>query len=358
MYRAAHELSTSADRLSAEVAQCLRREVPELWETSDIARMTSENITEHIVGILAGLEHAIEPSRIDPPVADVERARRLARRGIPVSAVLRAHRLAQGIALDRLLEKLPRLTSDPELISAGARQLIATMTGYMDRTSEQGVVAFQEERDRRLRWRLTVVNEAGMRIGTTLDIARTTQELADVATEHFADLVTVDLLESALHGHTTTAEDPLLLRRLTQRSVTDGYPESTIAPQQLHTYPGGSPPDRALTTGQPSRHHLGGPPDHSAVNPELNRAVDAQPVHSTLVAPLCARGTTLGVAQFSRDRNPDLYDDDLLLAAAPPRTCAVPVSSTRAGAACSSSPSSPSTGERATPATARRSGPS
>ncbi|MCX4515368.1 hypothetical protein OHA27_34635 [Streptomyces sp. NBC_01619] len=320
--------------------------------------MTSENITEHIVGILAGLEHAIEPSRIDPPVADVERARRLARRGIPVSAVLRAHRLAQGIALDRLLEKLPRLTSDPELISAGARQLIATMTGYMDRTSEQGVVAFQEERDRRLRWRLTVVNEAGMRIGTTLDIARTTQELADVATEHFADLVTVDLLESALHGHTTTAEDPLLLRRLTQRSVTDGYPESTIAPQQLHTYPGGSPPDRALTTGQPSRHHLGGPPDHSAVNPELNRAVDAQPVHSTLVAPLCARGTTLGVAQFSRDRNPDLYDDDLLLAAAPPRTCAVPVSSTRAGAACSSSPSSPSTGERATPATARRSGPS
>lgn len=253
-----HELSRSADRLIADVERCLRREVPELWEDPGIARLTSENIAEHALGALSGLEHGVEPSRIDPPAADVERARRLARHGIPVTVMLRSYRLAQGIALDRLLEVLSRLTSDPELISAATRKLVATTTGYVDRASEQGVIAYQEERDRRLRWRLSMVNEAGLRIGTTLDIARTTQELADLATEHFADLAIVDLLDSALHGPETPAERPLVLRRLALRSVTDDRPEPTITPEQLHTYPDGSPPDRALTTGRPARHHPDG----------------------------------------------------------------------------------------------------
>ncbi|MFD9324770.1 SpoIIE family protein phosphatase [Streptomyces sp. NPDC060065] len=299
-----HELSRSADRLIADVERCLRSEVPELWEDPGIARMTSENIAEHVLGALAGLEHGVEPSRIDPPAAEVERARRLARHGIPVTAMLRGHRLAQGIALDRLLEVLSGLTSDPELISAATRKLVATTTGYVDRTSERGVMAFQEERDRRLRWRLSMVNEAGLRIGTTLDIARTTQELADLATEYFADIAIVDLLDSALHEPEAPTGKPLVLRRLTRRSVTDDHPEPTITPQQLHTYPAGSPPDRALTTGRPARHH-----------PDGSRTAEPPPVHSTLVVPLRARGTTLGVAQFSRHRNPDRYDDeDLLLA--------------------------------------------
>ncbi|MET7727344.1 SpoIIE family protein phosphatase [Streptomyces mirabilis] len=313
--RAAHEVGLSADRLIADVERCLRREVPELSKDPEIARMTSENIAEHIAGALGGLEHGIELSRIDPPGADVERARRLARRGISLSAMLRAHRLAQGIALDRLLEELPRLTSDAELISTAARKLIAATTGYVDRTSEQGVMALQEERDLRLRWRLAIVNEAGLRIGTTLDISRTTQELADLATEHFADLATVDLLDSALHGHDTPEEKPLLLRRVAERSVTEDWPEAIITRQELHTYPYGSPPDRALTTGQPSRHDLDGALDRSPVNPGPGRGVAAHQTHSTLVVPLRARGTVLGVAQFSRHRNPSFYDDeDMLLA--------------------------------------------
>ncbi|WP_405905178.1 SpoIIE family protein phosphatase [Streptomyces sp. NBC_00828] len=299
-----HELSRSADRLIADVERCLRSEVPELWEDPGMARLTSENIAEHVLGALTGLERGVDPSRIDPPAADVERARRLARHGIPVTVMLRGYRLAQGIALDRLLEVLSRLTSDPELISAATRKLVATTTGYVDRASEQGVIAYQEERDRRLRWRLSMVNEAGLRIGTTLDIARTTQELADLATEYFADLAVVDLLDSALHGPANPVERQPVLRRLALRSVTDDHPEPTITPQQLHTYPDGSPPDRALTTGRPERHH-----------PDGSRTAEPPPVHSTLVVPLRARGTTLGVAQFSRHRNPDRYDDeDLLLA--------------------------------------------
>ncbi|WP_107436376.1 GAF domain-containing protein [Streptomyces hyaluromycini] len=264
--------------------------------------MTSENVAEHIVGALIGIEFGIEPDKIEPPAADSDRARRLARRGIPVNTMLRAHRLAQAIVINRMIEALPRLTDDAELVSASARELIELATGYVDRTSEQGVVAFQEERDRRLRWRLSMVNEAGMRIGTTLDIARTAEELAGLATEHFADLATVDLLDSLLVGQDAAAGAPLTMRRYAQRSVTDDSPGTGITPKQLHSYPVSSRLHRALTTGQPGRYHADGPDDRSAI-------------HSTLAVPLRARRTTLGVAQFSRGRNPDRYDDeDLLLA--------------------------------------------
>ncbi|MFE4958597.1 SpoIIE family protein phosphatase [Streptomyces sp. NPDC056653] len=303
--RAAHELSPRADELIRDVEQCLQREVPALWDEPDIAQMTKESVAEHVIALLFGIEHGIEPRRIDQPAADAERARRLAQRGKPVTAMLRSAPLAHGRVLDRLLAELPRLTSDAESINAATRKLIALSTEYMDRTSETGVLAFQEERDRRVQWRLSVVNEAGVRVGTTLDIARTAQELADLATEHLADAVTVDLLDTS-SGDDPPAKGTLVVRRVVQQSVMDGYPETTcleaicgespVPLQQLHRYPDGSPPACALVTGQPSRHPLG-------------------PSASMLLVPLCARGTTLGVAHFFRHHKPDAYgDEDLLLA--------------------------------------------
>ena len=226
--------------------------------------------------------------------------------------MLRAFRLAQGVILDRLLQEMPRLTGDAELISAAARKLIATATGYVDRMSEHGVAAYQEERDHRLQGRLSIVNEASMRIGTTLDISRTTQELADVATERFADLVTVDLFDAVLRGDDAPAEGPFVLRRFAQRSAGEDAPESPPRPEQIHTFPAGSPPDRALVTGQPSRHHLDA---GAAAPPDVLRTADAHRIHSTLVVPLRARDRTLGVAHFLRHRTPGPFDDeDLLLA--------------------------------------------
>ncbi|MEU1000092.1 hypothetical protein [Streptomyces tibetensis] len=123
--RVADDLGPMADEVIADVVRCLRREVPELWSNPDLVRMTSENIAAHVVGVLVGLEHGIEPSEIDPPAAELERARRLARHGAPVTALLRAFRLGQGVLLDRLLAEMPRLTKDAELVSAASRLLIA-----------------------------------------------------------------------------------------------------------------------------------------------------------------------------------------------------------------------------------------
>ncbi|MFE7763896.1 SpoIIE family protein phosphatase [Streptomyces sp. NPDC057438] len=352
--RVARELVPRADELTAEVEWCLRRELPELWEHPDA--MASDNVAEHVMAVLSALRYGVDPGGIEVPDSELERVRRFARHGVPVSAVLRAFRLGQAILLDHLLEEMVRRTDDAALIGEATRSLIATATGYVDRTSEQGVVAYEEERDRRLRWRLSMVNEASMRIGTTLDITRTAQELADFATEHFADLVTVDLLHSALDAHDTPADAPPAapaLHRLARRSAAD--PDAGPIRRHTHTFPPGSPPARALTTGRPTRHRLdgvgraphegagpvdggcageGGRDDDAAAADRVARggggtagkdggpaAVDGvragrtRPVHSELVVPLRARGATLGVAQFCRDRNPDAFDDeDLLLA--------------------------------------------
>ncbi|WP_248506265.1 SpoIIE family protein phosphatase [Streptomyces sp. D2-8] len=307
MSRVARELAPRADELIADVTRRLRSDVPELWNAPDLARMTSERIVEHVAGVLAGLELGVEPSEMDPPPADADRARRLVRHGAPVTAMLRAQRLGEGVVLDRLLAELPRLTTDPEMISVTSRRLLAIATGYVDRAAEQGVLDFQKERDRRLQWRLSVVKEAGLRIGTTLDISRTAQELADLATDHFADVVTVDLLDSVVHGHGTPEPAPLVLRRVAQAPVAEDGPEPTIQVQELHTCPDESPSARALAGGQPSR--------YTAAPTDAAGAAGTPRVHSTLVVPLSARGTTLGVAHFSRYRNPDLFEDeDLLLA--------------------------------------------
>ncbi|WP_435208728.1 ATP-binding SpoIIE family protein phosphatase [Streptomyces sp. bgisy034] len=301
--RAAHELGLRTDELTAEVEQRLRLELPALWEDPDVARTAAENVVEHVVAALAGLERAIEPDLIELPSADVERARVLARHGTPLSAMLRAFRLAEETVLDRLFAELPRLSQDAEQVSAAARQLNVVSTKYVDRVSEQGVRAFQAERDRRLRWRSAMVNEASMCIGTTLDIARTTQELADFATEQFADLVTVDLLDTVLRGRDAAGESALTLRRMAQGPDADGGgPQPPIQPQELHVCPEGSPCAQALSSGRPSRHQHG-------------RRSGVPRAHSTLVVPLRARGTTLGVAEFHRYGTAAPYDDeDLLLA--------------------------------------------
>ncbi|MET7451614.1 SpoIIE family protein phosphatase [Streptomyces sp. NPDC005574] len=312
---AAHELSLKAERLLHDVERCLRSEVPELWEEPDIARITAERVAAHVVAALSGVEHGIDPSRIRLPTADAEGARLLAQRGKSFSTTLRAFRLGQAFVLDRLLEEIARLTSDAELMNAATRRLIALVTEYVDRSSEQDVLAFQEERERRLRWRLSVVNEAGIRVGTTLDIARTTQELADLATEYFADAVTVDLLDSALEDSPPSDGAPVV-RRVAQQSLPGYCPEASPPPQQLHSYPHGSPLALALATGRPSRHlDASHPEDRQVAKTARDSTADTFRHRSTLVVPLRARGGTLGVAQFFRHRTLELYDDeDLLLA--------------------------------------------
>ncbi|AVV41776.1 SpoIIE family protein phosphatase [Streptomyces sp. ID05-04B] len=170
------------------------------------------------------------------------------------------------------------------------------------------------------RRRLAVLNDAGVRIGSALDVTRTVEELADVAVEGFADFVTVDLLESVLQGdepEPLRPDRPVVVRRAAQRSVLEGCPESVAAPGDAVRYPVMTPPTRTLTAGRGTRHTAGEPGIQEWIRSSQARAetVSKYMIHSLMLVPLRARGVTLGLVHFLRHRTGDAFtEDDLLLA--------------------------------------------
>ncbi|MFE0798536.1 SpoIIE family protein phosphatase [Streptomyces sp. NPDC058812] len=169
------------------------------------------------------------------------------------------------------------------------------------------------------RERLQLVNEASVRIGSTLDVTRTAQELADVCVPALADFVSVDLLDPLENGGEPAAvlEPPVGLRRTAHRSVAPGGPEAVAEPGQLDVYPAGSPQAESLLSGQAivAAEAFGDLERWLEWDPVRLRRVREYGIHSTMSVPLQARGTTLGVAVFTRFRQPYPFThDDVLLA--------------------------------------------
>ncbi|MEW1682267.1 SpoIIE family protein phosphatase [Streptomyces sp. NPDC093594] len=171
----------------------------------------------------------------------------------------------------------------------------------------------------RARERLQLVNEASMRIGTTLDVTRTAQELAEVCVPALADFVSVELLEPDEAGGEPAGplSPPVSLRRVAQQSLTAGSPEAVAEVGEVVVYPEASPQADSLLTG----HSIVASVPSGDLDPWLSvdtiraRRIEEYGVHSMLSVPLQARGTTLGVAAFTRFSQPEAFThDDVLLA--------------------------------------------
>ncbi|MEU6196233.1 SpoIIE family protein phosphatase [Streptomyces sp. NPDC047061] len=169
------------------------------------------------------------------------------------------------------------------------------------------------------RERLQLVNAASVRIGSTLDVIRTAQELADVCVPALADLVTVDLLDPPEHGGDLPARlaAPVTLRRTAHQSVLPGIPEAVLKPGQTEVYPASSPQADSLTAGHTIVVSVasGALDQWLSWNKARGERVREFGVHSSMSVPIQARGTTLGVAVFRRHRRLDPFGpDDVLLA--------------------------------------------
>ncbi|MEU9989275.1 SpoIIE family protein phosphatase [Streptomyces sp. NPDC048045] len=169
------------------------------------------------------------------------------------------------------------------------------------------------------RQRMQLVNEASVRIGSTLDVTLTAQELADVCVPALADFVTIDLLDPEEYGGEPPARltAPVNLRRVAQQSVLSGIPEAVTEPGQVEVYPAFSPQADSLVAGRTIRATVarGDLATWLTWSTARGQRVRDFGIHASMSVPIRARGLTLGVAVLTRHRRPDPFtDDDMLLA--------------------------------------------
>ncbi len=156
------------------------------------------------------------------------------------------------------------------------------------------------------RERLRLLYDAGVGIGTTLDVSRTARELARIAVPRFADIVTVELAEEVLRGEEPTAARPAL-RRVAVSGV-EGEPASL---GELIRFEDGTPQARCLESGRGVlQADVRADPHWPPRDPERAERVEAHGIHSLISVPLRARGTVLGVVDFWRSRRAEPFGED------------------------------------------------
>ncbi|SCE61244.1 GAF domain-containing protein [Streptomyces sp. Termitarium-T10T-6] len=164
---------------------------------------------------------------------------------------------------------------------------------------------------------LALVNEAGASIGSTLDVQRTAQELADFAVPRFADFVFVDLLENPFGGDRPGSATPAegerpAMRRAGMSSVREGCPEAVVRVGDAVDFV--PPPHDAhfLLAGAPVLLPVLDPDSHgwTVEHPARAARIREFGLHSLISVPMRARDTVLGLTTFMRSQNPVPFDED------------------------------------------------
>ncbi|MFE7392227.1 SpoIIE family protein phosphatase [Streptomyces sp. NPDC057582] len=207
-----------------------------------------------------------------------------------------------------------------EVLLVGERLLAVNVRPTGDGGGPPGMVATLRDttellavtgRAETVRERLLLVYEAGVRIGTTLDVTRTAEELTQVAAPRFSDFATVDLAEAVFRGEELGESDGTVvqMRRAALAGLRDDHP---LYPVGRVT---GIVPTSIGSLGGSDRHRLS-EADLGTVlrwqrrDPERAERVLAYGFHSVLSVPLHARGVVLGMANFWRSENPAAFDED------------------------------------------------
>ncbi|MEW2808084.1 SpoIIE family protein phosphatase [Streptomyces massasporeus] len=147
---------------------------------------------------------------------------------------------------------------------------------------------------------LALLNEAGARIGNSLDLETTARQLLDVVVPGFCDLATVDLYQGLLAGDETPPGLPdgsAELRRVAFASAVSDAPFTgtgvPVAVGAVHHYPFNSPCADALRTARP----------------QTVPGEDGGLVQSTLAVPMVAHDTVVGLVQFARTKGSEPFGD-------------------------------------------------
>lgn len=247
-----------------------------------------------------------------------------ARRLLGLSADAEGRHVA-GLGLDAGIAELllsGRIATD-EVHLAGDRLLVVNVrpakpyggqsSGTVMTLRDSTELAAVSGRAEVARERLQLLYDAGVRIGTTLDVVRTAEELSEVAVPRFADFVTVELLEPVLRGDepSSAAGAYTEMRRTAMSGVRTDQPLQPVGDIIRFVVPT-APMAAALDAGE------------AVLAPDLNAAMGWRDqdsrgtrealdygLHSLISVPLQARGVVLGMANFWRAADtPEPFDEE------------------------------------------------
>jgi len=157
--------------------------------------------------------------------------------------------------------------------------------------------------------RLDLLQRAGNQIGTTLDLHRTSEELAALAVPALADRVAVDLLDPVLFDDPASADPEFLRFRRFAVLDTTAPGGGNYAIGESFTVPVTRQPAVVFRRGEATLARSPAEVQEFGLPARLVKALMDRGVHTLLMVPLTARGITLGVAAFSRSRTTESYEE-------------------------------------------------
>ncbi|WP_329447900.1 SpoIIE family protein phosphatase [Streptomyces sp. NBC_01426] len=159
------------------------------------------------------------------------------------------------------------------------------------------------------RERLNLLYDAGMQVGTTLNLERTAEELAEAAVPRFADVVTVDLLDPVLRGE-EPSEASSEMRRTAVVGLDGNHPLSPVG-ELIRVAPSGP-----MATGRTGGHavleaDLRATPQRWRAQHQANaQQILDRGIHSLVSVPLRARGVLLGMVGYWRGEDSPPFDEE------------------------------------------------
>ncbi|RSS82269.1 SpoIIE family protein phosphatase [Streptomyces sp. WAC06614] len=188
----------------------------------------------------------------------------------------------------------------------GSGRTLGLIASLIDITEGQQALVDAE----RARQRFALLAEAGTRIGTTLDLHRTAQEMVHLLVPRLADSADVQMLEEVLHPDDTGVARQGLVRRLAAVFPDPAAPTAELTAGMTFQVPLGSVYEQVIVQGRPMNlTHADVPELITDPRAESLRSYLVDSVGSSRLIPLVARGTVLGAVVVTRQSTREPFDE-------------------------------------------------
>lgn len=188
----------------------------------------------------------------------------------------------------------------------GSGRRLGVIASLIDITDGQRALVEAERANRRF----ALLAEAGTRIGTTLDLVQTAEEIVQVLVPQLADSADVQLLESVLEPDEAGASAYGLLRRLAAVFPDPTAPTAMLVPGQTFQIPLGTAYEQVITDARPMNLYHS---DLPALFPDPRtaplRSYFEDSIGSARIVPLVARGKVLGTVSVTRLYEREPFDE-------------------------------------------------